>query len=40
MGAARRVEEDLRIRQIRAGEGPQLKAIRLRALAEAPDAFG
>jgi len=34
------VEEDLRIRQIRAGDGPQLKAIRLRALAEAPDAFG
>jgi GNAT superfamily N-acetyltransferase len=40
LGAARRVEEDLTIRRIRVGEGPQLRAIRLRALADAPDAFG
>ena len=34
------MEENVTIRQIRVGEGPQLRAIRLRALAEAPDAFG
>jgi GNAT superfamily N-acetyltransferase len=29
-----------KVRRIRAGEGPRLRALRLRALAEAPSAFG
>src|SRR5262249_51234069 len=41
-----RQQEDLpmspnwKVRRIRAGEGPRLRALRLQALAEAPSAFG
>jgi len=30
----------IRIRRLRAGEGPLLRAVRLRSLAESPDAYG